>query len=47
MRPAADTLDAPRVRRSLLRDARVNWQFHLLLPINLLGLSCWVQDVPM
>ena len=31
MRPAADSLAAPRVRRSLLRDARVNWQLHLLL----------------
>jgi len=37
MRPAAESLAAPRVRRSLLRDARVNRQLHLLLPINLLG----------
>lgn len=33
MRPAAESLAAPRERHSLLRDARANWQLHLLLPL--------------
>ncbi|MDE0025322.1 MAG: hypothetical protein OXP69_13010 [Spirochaetaceae bacterium] len=36
MRPAAESLAAPRVRHSLWRDACVNWQLHLLLLIYLL-----------
>ncbi len=31
MRPGAESLAATRVRRSLLRDASVNWQLHLPL----------------
>ena len=38
MRPAADSLAAPRVRRTLLHDARANWQLHLLLLLPLIYL---------
>ena len=46
MRPAAESLAAPRVRRSLWRDARVNWQLHLLLLLPLIYLLIF-KYVPM
>ena len=46
MRPPADSLAAPRVRHSLLRDARVNWQLHLLLLLPLIYLLIF-KYVPM
>ena len=46
MRPAAESLAAPRVRHSLLRDARVNWQLHLLLLLPLIYLLIF-KYVPM
>ena len=46
MGPASDSLAAPRVRRSLLRDARVNWQLHLLLLLPLVYLLVF-KYVPM
>ena len=46
MRPAADSLAAPRVRRTLLHDARTNWQLHLLLLLPLIYLLVF-KYVPM
>ena len=46
MRPAADSLAAPRVRRTLLHDARANWQLHLLLLLPLIYLLIF-KYVPM